>query len=130
MGLDREINQSEHGRLHAFVSRMRARLHRHPVLLFIHRFVVITLGFLCLVAGLIMLVTPGPGWLFIFMGLGLWGTEFTWAHRFNVWAKAKVLGVWYAFEARRDRRRRDKLRARWKGRKRGNHYCQDQSHYH
>jgi hypothetical protein len=28
-----------------------------------------------------MLVTPGPGWLVIFLGLGLLGAEFVWARR-------------------------------------------------
>ena len=26
-----------------------------------------------------MLVLPGPGWLIIFVGLGIWATEFAWA---------------------------------------------------
>ena len=28
-----------------------------------------------------MLVTPGPGWLVIFLGLGLLAAEFVWARR-------------------------------------------------
>lgn len=28
-----------------------------------------------------MLVTPGPGWLVIFLGLGLLAAEFVWAER-------------------------------------------------
>jgi uncharacterized protein (TIGR02611 family) len=38
-------------------------------------------GFTLLLAGAVMLVTPGPGWLIIFLGLGLLGAEFVWARR-------------------------------------------------
>jgi uncharacterized protein (TIGR02611 family) len=38
-------------------------------------------GFTLLLAGAAMLVTPGPGWLVIFLGLGLLGAEFVWARR-------------------------------------------------
>ena len=38
-------------------------------------------GFTLLAAGAVMLVTPGPGWLAIFVGLGLLAAEFVWARR-------------------------------------------------
>jgi uncharacterized protein (TIGR02611 family) len=38
-------------------------------------------GFTLLAFGAIMLVTPGPGWLTIFLGLGLLAAEFVWARR-------------------------------------------------
>jgi uncharacterized protein (TIGR02611 family) len=38
-------------------------------------------GFTLLLAGGVMLVTPGPGWLVIFLGLGLLAAEFVWARR-------------------------------------------------
>ena len=41
----------------------------------------IVAGFTLLLAGVIMLVTPGPGWLVIFLGLGLLAAEFVWARR-------------------------------------------------
>ena len=31
--------------------------------------------------GVLMLVTPGPGWLVLFLGLGLLAAEFVWAKR-------------------------------------------------
>lgn len=34
-----------------------------------------------------MLVTPGPGWLFIVIGLGILATEYVWAH--HLLSKAK-----------------------------------------
>jgi uncharacterized protein (TIGR02611 family) len=38
-------------------------------------------GFTLLLIGIVMLVTPGPGWLVIFFGLGLLAAEFVWARR-------------------------------------------------
>jgi uncharacterized protein (TIGR02611 family) len=38
-------------------------------------------GFTLLLVGGVMLVTPGPGWLVIFLGLGLLAAEFVWAER-------------------------------------------------
>ncbi len=38
-------------------------------------------GFTLLLVGVIMLVTPGPGWLTIFLGLSLLAAEFVWARR-------------------------------------------------
>jgi uncharacterized protein (TIGR02611 family) len=38
-------------------------------------------GFTLLLIGVVMLVTPGPGWLVILLGLGLLAAEFVWAKR-------------------------------------------------
>jgi uncharacterized protein (TIGR02611 family) len=38
-------------------------------------------GFTLLLAGIVMIVTPGPGWLVILFGLGLLAAEFVWAQR-------------------------------------------------
>lgn len=38
-------------------------------------------GFALLLAGVVMLVLPGPGWLTIAGGLALLATEFLWARR-------------------------------------------------
>ena len=41
----------------------------------------IVAGFTLLAAGVVMLVTPGPGWVAILFGLGLLAAEFVWARR-------------------------------------------------
>ncbi len=38
-------------------------------------------GFTLLVVGVVMFVTPGPGWVVIFFGLTLLAAEFVWAQR-------------------------------------------------
>jgi uncharacterized protein (TIGR02611 family) len=47
----------------------------------VRRVFLIFAGFTLLLAGGIMLVTPGPGMLVIFLGLGLLAAEFVWARR-------------------------------------------------
>ncbi len=41
----------------------------------------IVAGFTLLLVGVVMLVTPGPGWVVILLGLGLLAAEFIWARR-------------------------------------------------
>lgn len=41
------------------------------------------IGFVLLILGLIMLVTPGPGILFIFFGLSILALEIEWARELN-----------------------------------------------
>ncbi len=46
-------------------------------------------GGFVLVAGIIMIPYPGPGWLVVFAGLGILSTEFEWAKRTLHYAKGK-----------------------------------------
>jgi uncharacterized protein (TIGR02611 family) len=63
------------------IERVRARQHRHRQRNRIYRVVFATLGFIVLLAGLVMLVTPGPGIPAIILGLGMLALEFSWAER-------------------------------------------------
>jgi len=47
----------------------------------VRRVFLIIAGFTLLLAGVVMLVTPGPGMLVIFLGLALLAAEFVWARR-------------------------------------------------
>ncbi|MEU2157532.1 TIGR02611 family protein [Streptomyces sp. NPDC019396] len=51
---------------------------------------VFILGLAVVVAGVIMLPLPGPGWLVIFGGMAIWATEFVWAQLVLRWTKRKV----------------------------------------
>ncbi|HET6929156.1 MAG TPA: PGPGW domain-containing protein [Candidatus Acidoferrum sp.] len=55
----------------------------------VRRFFKILGGFTLLGLGAVMLVTPGPGWLVIFLGLTLLAAEFVWARRLMDRMKAK-----------------------------------------
>jgi tellurite resistance protein TerC len=39
------------------------------------------IGFTVLLVGIVMIVTPGPGWLVILLGLTILSAEFVWARR-------------------------------------------------
>ena len=56
---------------------------------FTKRVIKIVGGFALLLGGLVMLVTPGPGWAAIFGGLFLLASEFHWAHRLLEYLKAR-----------------------------------------
>jgi uncharacterized protein (TIGR02611 family) len=45
------------------------------------RFLKILFGFTLLAIGAVMIVTPGPGWLTIMIGLGVLAAEYVWARR-------------------------------------------------
>ncbi|MEU2660708.1 TIGR02611 family protein [Streptomyces sp. NPDC007325] len=51
---------------------------------------VFIVGLAVIVAGILMLVFPGPGWLVIFAGMAIWATEFVWAQIVLRWTKRKV----------------------------------------
>ncbi|GAA3862676.1 TIGR02611 family protein [Saccharothrix violaceirubra] len=60
---------------------------RHPALLLTYRIGVGVIGGLVLVAGVLMIPYPGPGWLVVFAGLAILATEFAWAGRVLKFAK-------------------------------------------
>lgn len=51
---------------------------------------VFVVGLAVVVAGVIMLPLPGPGWVVIFGGMAIWATEFVWAQLALRWTKRKV----------------------------------------
>ena len=54
-------------------------MHGWPAGRQIWRIVIAAVGLAVVVAGIVMLVIPGPGWLVIFLGFAIWATEFAWA---------------------------------------------------
>ncbi|RAJ60618.1 uncharacterized protein (TIGR02611 family) [Streptomyces sp. Amel2xB2] len=70
--------------------------------------VIFLLGLAVVAGGVVLLPLPGPGWLVIFAGIGLWATEFSWAQRVLHWTKRKVLEWTHWVKARREERRRRK----------------------
>lgn len=45
------------------------------------RLLKILFGFTLLALGVVMIVTPGPGWITILLALGILAAEFVWARR-------------------------------------------------
>ena len=66
--------------------RIRSNPHSHRV----YRTVVGILGTIVMVAGLVMVPFPGPGWLVVFVGVGILASEFDWAKRLLDFGKEKL----------------------------------------
>jgi uncharacterized protein (TIGR02611 family) len=75
------VSERETGQRVPLIERVRARQERHRQRNRIYRVAFAIAGFLVLLAGLIMLVTPGPGIPVIILGLGMLALEFAWAER-------------------------------------------------
>jgi len=71
--------------------KFRDRIERNPALKLTYRIGVGVVGFLVLVAGIIMIPFPGPGWLVVIAGLAILATEFAWAERLLDFTKSKVM---------------------------------------
>ena len=60
---------------------LHRKLHSHPVLAVTTKVVVTLVGGLVMLAGVVMLFTPGQGILAIVLGLAILATEYAWAER-------------------------------------------------
>jgi uncharacterized protein (TIGR02611 family) len=69
------------------------------------RIVVTVVGFTLLLAGLVMMVGPGPGLLVIIAGLAVLGTEYAWARHWLERARAQAHRTRQRVRDRRQRRR-------------------------
>ena len=74
------------------------------------RVVIFVLGLAVVVGGVILLPLPGPGWLIIFAGIGLWATEFPWAQKVLRWTKRQVREWTHWLKAKRLERKERKER--------------------
>jgi uncharacterized protein (TIGR02611 family) len=92
----------ERGRLHR-------KLHSHPVLALTTKIVVTLVGGLVLLAGVVMIFTPGQGILAIVLGLAILATEYAWAERWLRKARDKAAEARRRAEAMDPRVRRRRL---------------------
>lgn len=75
------MGQEEIGGRPRLIERVRARRVRHKERSRFYRIAFASLGFVVCAAGLVMLVTPGPGIPVIVLGLAMLALEFAWAER-------------------------------------------------
>ena len=59
----------------------RAFMVKNPATLLVWHLLIISVGLVFLISGLIMLIVPGPGTLFIILGIFVLSTEYSWAKR-------------------------------------------------
>jgi len=95
--------EQHHSAIGRRVDALRDRLDRVPGGRLALRIVVGVVGATFVLAGIAMLVLPGPGWLAIFLGLAILGTEFAFAQRINEWLRERVRRMWAWWKARRTR---------------------------
>jgi uncharacterized protein (TIGR02611 family) len=69
------------------LKQWREHIRRNGLLNNVWRVGVFTVGAAVLLAGVAMLVLPGPGWAAIFVGFAILATEFAWARYALNWAK-------------------------------------------
>jgi uncharacterized protein (TIGR02611 family) len=86
--------------LEATEPNFERRWHHHPAFLPVKavgrfigrngkRIAITIVGFVVLLAGVVLLILPGPGWALIFLGLAILATEYVWARRLLDKAKEK-----------------------------------------
>ena len=84
--------------------RARGWVSGRPRLEHVYRVGVGVLGGALSVIGLLLVPLPGPGWLVVFLGLAVLGTEFRWAKRIASWLKRQLDRFWAWWKARRAQR--------------------------
>lgn len=89
--------------------RIHHHLHRNRAMSATTKLVVTLVGSAVLTAGLIMMVTPGPGLLGIVAGLAILATEWDWADRWLTNARRKLHEARLAAEAMDPRVRRRRI---------------------
>ncbi|MFC5337510.1 TIGR02611 family protein [Leucobacter denitrificans] len=87
-----------------FMARWRHWIRKRPWLDIVYRVLVTTLGVLIMVLGLIMVPLPGPGWLVVFIGLTVLGSEYHWARRLLGWLRRALARFWERWRAWRQSR--------------------------
>ncbi|WP_239539692.1 TIGR02611 family protein [Microbacterium sp. B35-04] len=87
--------------------RARRWIDGHPRLNRAYRFGVGAVGGILAVGGLLLVPLPGPGWLVVFLGLAVLGTEFHWARRTAAALKRLLDRFWARWRARRAARAGD-----------------------
>lgn len=87
-----------------FLAGIRRRIERRPVLRRVYRIAVAVLGAGIALVGIPLIPLPGPGWLVVFLGLAVLGTEFSWARRLAAFAKRQLAPRFWAWWRARSRR--------------------------
>jgi len=97
-------SSTRRGRLRDRYDHHRARLDAFPRLRTAYKLLVAVVGLVVVVVGLILVPLPGPGWLIVFVGVAVLGTEFPAAHRVTEFVRRQVRRLrtrWRAWRAAR-----------------------------
>lgn len=86
-------------RTRLWLRKRRYIIRSNPSLNFCYRCTVGVIGTLVLIVGIIAIPYPGPGWLIVFLALGILASEFGWARRILHLARGKY-DQWMAWVKR------------------------------
>lgn len=92
VGVEEPVSAHQHrvrrarAAMHARRERIRADTHKNRV----YRAAVGALGTFVVLLGLVLVPLPGPGWLVVFLGLAVLGTEFSSAQRLKNYGERQV----------------------------------------
>lgn len=82
-----------------FMTRWRGIIRKRPWLNIVYRVLLTIIGVAIVIIGIILIPLPGPGWLIVFVGLTVLGSEFHWARRLTSWARMQLARFWYWWRA-------------------------------
>lgn len=85
-----------------FMRRWRAAIESKPWLNLVYKIIITVLGLLVVAIGLILVPLPGPGWLIVFVGMTILGSEYHWARRLTSWLRMQLARFWAWWKARRE----------------------------
>lgn len=86
-------------RLRIWARQRRYLIRQNPRLHQVYRTAVGVVGAIVLLGGVVAIPYPGPGWLIVFLGLGILASEFDWAHRLLNFARGRY-DAWMGWIAR------------------------------
>lgn len=76
-------------KMRVWARQRRYVIRQNPTLNLGYRVAIGVVGTLVLAGGIVAIPYPGPGWLIVFVGLGILSSEFGWAHRLLTFARGK-----------------------------------------
>lgn len=85
-----------------FMQRWRRIIAERPWLKGVYKVLVTLLGVLIVVVGLVLVPLPGPGWLIVFIGLTVLGSEYHWVRRLTSWLRWQLSRFWAWWKLRKD----------------------------
>jgi uncharacterized protein (TIGR02611 family) len=85
-----------------WLTSVRDVVRRLPGGRLIWRIGVTLVGLVVIAIGALLIPLPGPGWLIVFLGLGIWSTEYAWARRLLLFVRREV-GRWWGWIGARPR---------------------------
>jgi uncharacterized protein (TIGR02611 family) len=90
-------------RVRAALAGSRRWIHAHPRVRTPYRVLVAAVGLMVITVGLILVPLPGPGWLIVFVGVAVLGTEFPAAHRLTELVRRQAARLRNRWRARQER---------------------------